>query len=83
MELFADIHQLRQESLDAPGAVPTDHIGRNLIANAVGKHTVEAASTTRGAGDRFAGFSAVCHTVQKAQMLRPGHINEHPYSLAG
>ena len=78
--LLDHVPQLREESLDAPRAVPADDIGRNFVADVISQDAGMKSTAFSRAADAPAGIGLGSATLEEADVRGPGDVHEdgHP-----
>ena len=78
--LLDHVPQLREESLDAPRAVPADDIGRDLVADVIGQDAGMISTGFGRAADAPARIGLGPATLEEADVRGPGDVHEdgHP-----
>src|SRR5271156_982551 len=71
MRLLCQCDKAAQKAADRFGAVPADHVGRNLVADEITKHGGGTATLTRARGDCLPDLPLDRGGVEKRDVLRP------------
>jgi hypothetical protein len=69
--------ELLQERPNRLGAVPADHVGRDLVADEIGEHRWMPPARPHPAGDRRTDLLLYLGAVEKRDVLRPRQADQH------
>ena len=83
VDLLDHAHELAQKAGDPRGAVPADDVGRNLVADHVGRHRGMARARLHRVRHRSSDVRRHLLRVEEAHVLGPGDSHQQAHAAAG